>query len=126
MQTVRHFLFLCKFCLYQHSVSRRIADSDKTLFKFPIERLQLGSQQLNGLSRSGVRGATLTSFHQSFITYTAAENSRYVDSLTNALAAAKLLGLFQKQSVNHCYNDSHAPGCHFIFIKTYSGVQKSQ
>lgn len=96
MQTARHFLLLCKCCLYQHSVSRRIADSDKTLFKFPIERLQLGSQQLNGLARSGVRGATLTSFHQCFITYTAAENIRYVDSLTNALAAAKLLVFFSK------------------------------
>ncbi len=108
MQTARHFLLLCKFCQYQHSVSLWIADSDKTLFKFHIERLQLSSQQLNGVSRSGVLEVTLTSFHQCFITYTVAENSRYFDSLTNALSAAKLLGLFEKQSVNKCCNDSHA------------------
>jgi len=104
MLTVRHFFLPGKSCLYQHSVSWWVAESDKTLFKFPIEQLQLGSQLLNALSRSEVRGATLTSFHQCFITYTAAENSTCFDSLSSALTAAELLGLFQKQSLDHSYN----------------------
>lgn len=125
MQTTRHFLLLGKFCLYQHSVSRWVADSDKTLFKFPIEWLQLGSQQLNALSRSGVRGAALTSFHQCFITYTGAENSTYVDSLSNTLTAVELL-------VSKAITESHLQLIHMpldsilFFIKAYSGVQKSQ
>lgn len=125
MQTVSHFLLPGKFCLYQHSVSWWVAESDKTLFKFPIEQLQLGSQQLNALSRSGERGATLTSFHQCFITYTAAENSTFILThfQVHSLLQSSLVCFKSNHWITPVIDSQASPGFHSIFIKAYSGVQ---